>query len=294
MASKTTFEIFGNNEKSYQKKDSEDIFLLKILDDIFVNKRGYTVKIPKKKEAVVACLSGGLDSVANIGILLKELKLNVYPFFINRGQSNYKWEKAAVKYFDSFYKKRFPDQYHTCMEINVATPAKEYKNLLRKVKKSANCIPKLRNIAYPARNPIIFLTGAEYAYSLKARGENITTIFASNVSSDKSLHCSQTWIRLMNLLMCQILNNWKFQFISLPIETSFGNYFDKDVYAYFMAKNNIPVEKTRSCVRKSKMRCGDCPPCWNRRKALETIGIKDKTQYIFKMSPTCPTYYSHE
>lgn len=91
-----------NNKGSvkFENKENEDAALLKIYDDILKSKRGYVVKMPKKCESVVVCLSGGQDSVANTGILLKEFGLNVYPFFINRGQSNYKYEKRSVNYFD--------------------------------------------------------------------------------------------------------------------------------------------------------------------------------------------------
>lgn len=205
-----------------------------------------------------------------------------------------RWERAAVKFFNKFYHKRFPNQYHKCVEIKVATPAKEYKNLLRETKKQMTDIRLMQNISYPARNPIIFLTGAEYAYSLKAMGENISTIFASHVSSDSSFHCSLTWTRIMNVLMCQIFNNWDFQFISLPIEIKFGNYYDKDVYMQFMVENSIPIEKTRTCTTASKIPCGDCPPCWDTRRILKELNIQDKREYLFPMSKNFPTYYTHE
>lgn len=277
-----------------EDKVNEDVNLLKIYSKILKEKRGYIVKMPQRGESVVACLSGGIDSVANIGILLMEFGLKVYPFFIDRGQSALKWERESVQFFDRFYKKKFPDQYHKCLEIKVATPAKEYKGLLRKTKRQITNIPLMQNISYPARNPIMFLTGAEYSYSLKAQGEIISTVFASHVSSDSSFHCSQTWTRLMNLLMCQIFNDWEFQFISLPIETDFGNYFDKDVYMTFMKEHSIPIEKTRTCVKGSRVQCGDCPPCWDTRRILKEIGIKNRIKYRFEMSKAYPTYYTHE
>jgi len=130
-------KILNNQGKiKIEDKANEDINLLKNFNDIFKNKRGYVVKIPFKGESVVACLSGGQDSVANIGILLKEFGLNVYPFFINRGQSNYQYEKEAVDYFNMLYKKKFPDLYHDYLEITVNTPGIEYKDLLIKTKKN--------------------------------------------------------------------------------------------------------------------------------------------------------------
>src|SRR3989338_9875603 len=132
-------------------KVNEDVNVLKNFSGILKDKRGYVIKMPAKSESVVACLSGGQDSVANIGILLKEFGLNVYQFFINRGQSNYKYEKEAVDYFNAFYKKKFPGLYHDYLEITVNTPGVEYKDLLRKTKRMVDDIPLRHNISYPAR-----------------------------------------------------------------------------------------------------------------------------------------------
>ncbi len=278
----------------FKGKINEDAELLASLDKIFKKKRGYIVKMPEKGSAVVACMSGGQDSIANIGILLKEFGLNVYPFFIKRGQSNYKQEKKSVNYFNKFYKKRFPELYHDVMDIEVMTPAKEYKDLLRETKRQVDDIHFRHNVSYPARNPIIFLTGAEYGYSLQGKGVKVNTMFAAHVSSDASYHCSQTWTRLTNLEICQILNDWSWQFISLPIETAFGNYYDKDVYIDWAYKNDVPIHVARTCVKNTDIECGDCPTCWDRRRAYKELGIDDPTPYRFPMSKKYPTYYTHE
>lgn len=275
-------------------KVNEDLKLLRSLDKIFLEKRGCVIKMPKAGDAVVACFSGGQDSVTNIAMLLSEFGLHVYPFFINRGQSNYKYEKASVGYFNKFFKKKFPKTYHDFLEIKVMTPGLEYKDLLRDAKRKVDSLALRHNISYPARNPIIFLTGMEYGYSLMAKNVNIKNIFASHVSSDSSYHCSQTWTRLMNLLMCQILNDWHWQFISIPIETEFGNYYDKDVYIKWAYNNGIPLHKARTCVKNFKLECGDCPTCWDRRRAYKETGIKDPTKYMFPMGKKYPTYYDHE
>ena len=277
-----------------EDKVNEDINLLKIFSNILKDKRRHVVKMPQKGESVVACLSGGQDSVANIGILLKEFGLKVYPFFINRGQSNYRYEKEAVDYFDRFYKKKFPKLYHSYKEITVMTPGVEYKDLLRKAKRMVDDIPLRHNVSYPARGPIVFLTGMEYGYSLMAEDVEIKTIFASNMSSDFSYHCSQTWVRLMNILFCQILNDWSWQFISLPIETEFGNHFDKDVFIKWAYDNDIPLHKARTCVKSFDIECGDCPTCWDRRRGYKEAGVEDPTKYRFPMSEKYPTYYDHE
>ena len=277
-----------------EDKVNEDISLLESFDKILKLKRGYIVKMPKKSDSVVACFSGGIDSVTNIAMLMEEYGLHVYPFFINRGQSNYEYEKASVDYFNSFFKEKYPDLYHDYLEIKVMTPGDEYKDFLRDAKKKVDDIPLRHNVSYPARNPVIFLTGMEYAYSLMSQDILIKTIFASYVSSDTSYHCGQTNTRLMNILMCQIMNDWNWQFISLPTEREFGNFFDKDVYIKWGYNNNIPLHKARTCVKKFDIECGDCPTCWDRRRSFSEAGVVDKTEYKFNMSDTYPTYYDHE
>ena len=174
------------------------------------------------------------------------------------------------------------------------TPGEEYKDLLRNTKRMVDPLPLRHNVSYPARNPIIFLTGMEYAYSLKAKGFKVKTIFASYVSSDSSYHCGQTNTRLMNVLMCQIMNDWMWQFISIPTETEFGNFFDKDIYIKWGYDNGIPLHFCRTCVKNNALECGDCPACWDRRRGYKEAGVIDPTPYRFEMSEKYPTYYDHE
>ncbi len=291
----SNFDLINNvGAIKFKGKVNEDATLLASVNKILKTKRDHIIKMPPRGSEVLACLSGGLDSVANIAILIEEYGYIVYPFFINRGQSAIKHEREAVEYFDEFFSKKYPSNYKKCLQISVNTPAKEYKDLLRATKKITADVDRMRNISYPSRNPIIFLTGAEYAYSLKSEGVEIKTIFASHVSSDFSYHCSQTWTRTMNLLLCQIFDDWEIQFISIPTETELDNYFDKEVYVHYMDKYGIPIEKTRTCVKKFDKQCGDCPACYDRRLGIEGAGIVDKTEYLYEMSVDYPTYYTHE
>jgi len=50
----------------------------------------------------------------------------------------------------------------------------------------------------------------------------------------------------------------------------------------------------RTCVKKFETECGDCPTCWDRRRAYREAGITDPTKYIFEMSDKYPAYYNHE
>ena len=73
------------------------------------------------------------------------------------------------------------------------------------------------------------------------------------------------------------------RFLSLPIETEFGNYFDKEVYVHYLDKYNIPIEKTRTCVKKFDIQCWDCPPCYDRRLSIKRAWVIDKTEYLYEM-----------
>lgn len=262
------------------ESENENLPILKSVEDIFLNIRNYIIKMPEPGSPVVACFSGGMDTVANVAILMEEFGLNVYPYFINRGQSNYKWEKEAVDFFNNYYTKRYPKLYNKYVEIQLDTPPKFYKNNLRWTK-NLNDDPDIRKkVAYPARNPIIGLTGMEYAYSMQSNGIFPKTIFSVHTADDPPYHSALTAIRLVNLLMCHITNDYNWQFISIPIEKELGNYYGKEVYVSWCGEHDIPLEKSRSCYSNEVSHCGICyPACINRREAFKKAGLKDKTIY---------------
>jgi 7-cyano-7-deazaguanine synthase in queuosine biosynthesis len=282
-------KIINTKTDKIENKKNEDFELLDLTDSFLKKKRGHILKMPEEYTSVVACMSGGLDSVANIFYLLNEYKYNVYPFFINRGQSAYEAEKKAIERYDKIFKKRFPGLYHSTREIKVATPGREYKDILRATKNMKEMMGE-REISYPARNSIMFLTGMEYAYSLDSQGINTRTIFGAHMASDTSYHCSLTWTRLTNLTMCQITNDYNWQFIDIPIERELGNFFDKDVFVQYCIDNDFDLSDTRTCVGKHPIQCGDCPNCWYRRQIFKKMGIEDKTKYRFPLSKECPSY----
>jgi len=39
---------------------------------------------------------------------LEEFGLEVYPFFVNRGQRSYQQEKQSVEYFSNIFKLKYP------------------------------------------------------------------------------------------------------------------------------------------------------------------------------------------
>lgn len=272
-----------NTKTSFNIKNNrlEDLKVLDSINNILLFRRGYIFKLPDPGSSVVAGVSGGLDSIINLAILMEELKLKVYPFFINRGQTNYKWEKESVQFFNNYYKKRYPEQYNDCLEIKLNTPANEYKDFLRDTKNLGDN-PFLRNtVAYPARNPIIALTGMEYGYSLQSQRKYIKTVFTTHTADDPVLHSSLTVLRTDNLLMCQITDDYNWSFTSIPMEVELQNYYGKSRYVKWGIENEIPLEYTRSCYKDTKNHCGICSSaCINRKKAFKDAGVTDLTKYI--------------
>lgn len=272
--------INTRTSNNIKKNKLEDLKVLDGINSILLFRRGYTFKLPEPGSSVVAGVSGGLDSVINLAVLMEELEFKVYPFFINRGQTNYKWEKESIQFFNNYYKKRYPKLYNDCLEIKLNTPANEYKEFLRETKDLKDN-PFLRStVAYPARNPIIALTGMEYAYSLQSQKKYIKTIFTTHTADDPVLHSSLTVLRTDNLLMCQITDDYNWLFTSIPMEVELQNYYGKSRYVKWGSENGIPLEYTRSCYKDETNHCGVCAPaCVNRRKAFEEAGVEDFTKY---------------
>jgi 7-cyano-7-deazaguanine synthase in queuosine biosynthesis len=266
-------------------KPNENLAVLAGASQILQEQRGYVVRMPEPGEHVVACLSGGLDSVSNIGILENEFGLKVHPFFVNRHQSNYLWEKRSVDFYDQWFSENFPDQHYPALEVELDTPAPSYKDKGRKVRLMEDDALRRIRIAYPARNPVMFMTGAEYGYSLLADGIEVKTLFAASHRDDFIFHSSLTALRLLNLSVCQMMDEWDWQVISLPIETEFGNYYGKDVLtAYSHFELGLPLEHTRSCCDKDEIQCGRCAlACVDRRLGFAKLGIEDNTPYRYPM-----------
>ncbi len=256
----------------------EELTVKESIDNILKLKRGNIYELPKENEAVVACVSGGLDSIINVAILMEEFNLIVYPFFINRGQSNYEWEKKSLEFFDEYFLKRYPSKYKKYLEIELNSPAKGYKDLLREYKNSSK-----NYVGYPARNPIIALSAMEYAYALQSQGIKIKHVFTTHTADDPVLHSTLTALRIDNLLMCQITGDYNWYFTSLPIETELDNYYGKSYLVKWGFEINLPLEKTRSCYTKERWHCGECfPACVNRQKSFLDAGVVDKTKYSEK------------
>lgn len=260
-------------------KETESKGTIDTLNKLFEEKRGNIVKLPEVGSEVLACMSGGLDSTVIVAWLLEQ-GYRVYPFFINRRQSNLEWELQALHWYDTYFSEKY-ESYTPVKEIELVVPSKSYKDMLRATKHMQDA-PALRKfLTYPARNPIMFLTGMEYGYSLQSAGVKPKAMFIAEHADDFSIHGSITLMRITNLMFCYLLQDWDFQFISLPIEKELGNHYSKSRLVKYADSIGLPLEYTRSCCDATEIQCGHCVMCcYDRRMAFKNAGVEDKTKYL--------------
>jgi 7-cyano-7-deazaguanine synthase in queuosine biosynthesis len=261
-------------------KRTEDPTVLKKVEEILWMRRCKIIKFPIPETPVVVIHSGGMDSTTNIAILMEEFGLKVYPLFINRGQTNLKWERKSVKFFDDYFLNKYSKLYNKSFEIKINIPPEEYKSNLRKTRDLQDNLQMRIRTAFPSRNPIMILLAAEYAYSMQSKGLFPKIIFASFMKDDPPRHSTLTAVRMINLLLCQIMGDYNWQVIAIPIERELDNYYGKDYYIKWAVEHDLPLEKTRSCYKDHKDHCGICyPACQNRKEAFKRANALDKTIY---------------
>ncbi|KKT48982.1 MAG: 7-cyano-7-deazaguanine synthase [Candidatus Collierbacteria bacterium GW2011_GWC2_44_18] len=263
----TILEEISNHPK-------ENPLAINILEKALKEFRGYVFKMPDPGTPVVSGMSGGADTTTTIAILLEEFGLEVYPFFVNRGQRSYQQEKQSVEYFSNIFKLKYPKLFHDPIEIKVPIPANEIKKDLTE---------KLRHdVGHPMRNSILTEYGVQYAFSLANHDKHVRNIFCSVVSSDGNYlyHSTLTAMRSLMFHIAVDMGDPSWQVTSLPVEKEMGFYFDKDTLVKWASKHDLPLEKTRTCVELSEKHCGVCDCCYDRKRSFEVAGVKDKTEYI--------------
>ena len=260
----------------------EDLDLINKIEKIFLKKRGYVIKVPSKGTPVILIVSGGMDSVIVWAYLMKVYKLKVYPVFLRRGQRRVKYEEAAVDFFYNFYKKKFPRYCNPVQKMNAFIPPMEIRFPITIA--SNNVVSdKGRWRGIPVYTNLLFSYATQYAYFLEITKKiNIRTIFAGFMLTDGTAMKDETLtaMRMNNLEVATLTDDFNWQFIALPIEKNIGFFYDKEIFIKWATSEKIPLEKTRSCIMWNKFHCGNCISCWAREAAFKKAGIDDKTVYL--------------
>lgn len=241
---------------------------LNIYNDFLLKKRGWISRWPDK---TVFIYSGGMDSTITIARLLEEKNIEVFPLFIDRGQSNEKYEKQSALFFSDLFSKKYPNLYHELHQIKINIPPVEIKDNLRLYSKEHG---------YPLRNTILQMIGVQYAISLLIGGNEIKSVFCAQVSDDPFPHSTLGSLRINTINICNGLEEWDWQVTSPNIDLELTDeLIGKTEMISWADKNNLPIEKTRSCYTSDPDHCGECLTCKRRKTAFRAAGVIDKTKY---------------
>jgi 7-cyano-7-deazaguanine synthase len=256
------------------KRSKENIKLLSLTEKCLRDIRGYVFKMPRRGTSVVTGMSGGADSTVTTAILMEDFGLEVYPFFVNRGQRALMYEIKSLNDYSKMFKRKYGSLFNKPVILNIPNPAVEIKKDLTE---------KLRHdVGHPMRNSIINEYAVQYAFSLENHGKTVRDIFCSVVPSDGDYmyHSTLTALRSQTLHTIIDMGDKSWQIASIPVEREMGYYFDKDFLVKWAYDHNLTLERTRTCVEGSKKHCGICECCYDRKRSFEEACIIDKTEYI--------------
>jgi 7-cyano-7-deazaguanine synthase len=241
---------------------------LNLYNNFLIKIRGWVSKWPKK---AVFIYSGGMDSTTTMAKLMEDYGVEIFPLFINRGQSNVKYEKKSALYFDKLFSQKYPNLYHRLFQIDINNPPLEIKDNLRQYSKEHG---------YPLRNTMLQMIGVQYAVSLLVKNEKIKTVFCAQVIDDPFPHSTLSSLRINTMNICNGLEEWDWQITSPNIDpVLIKKSVGKVELIKWADEHGIPIEYTRSCYKNSPYHCGSCLTCSRRKIAFEKAGLPDKTNY---------------
>lgn len=259
----------------------ENLSLIATIEKIFRQKRKTNITIPSRGDAVILIVSGGLDSIIVWGYLLMVYGLAVYPVFMNRGQRRAQLEETAVDFFYEFYRHRFPNLCHPVQKLQSGIPPIEIRFPIT-INSNTVVSNTGRWRGIPMYSAMLLNYAVQYAYYLEiTQQKHIRTIFAGFMATDGLVMKDETLtaIRMSNLAIAELTEDYSWQVIALPLEKELGFLYGKAPFIRWATKVGIPLEKTRSCIMWDKLHCGECISCTTRKTAFATARIPDPTQY---------------
>lgn len=241
-------------------------------ENLLTEKRGW---VSQWKDKSVFIYSGGLDSTITIARLLTDKKIEIFPLFINRGQTNLEFEKKSANFFASYFKSGFGALFHDLKEININVPPKEIKDNLKEYSSQ---------FGYPLRNTLLQMIGVQYAISLRIQGIKVTSVFCAQIFDDPFPHSTLSALRATTIDVCQSLGEWDWQITSPNIDPWLDSQAaGKKELVKWASAHDLPVEKTRSCYSSERNHCGTCLSCRRRQAAFREAAVEDKTAYFRKL-----------
>lgn len=282
-----------------KKRQTEDLEVIKTIDNFFLKRRGYVFKQPKAKESVILLLSGGIDSTVAWATLIELYDYKVYPVIIDRGSKRRaRRELAAVKYLEKYFAKKYPENYIPPFHLTVNTIAREFSDTINPDfvtdQEILHNFQQNKWLANDGSNVILVRTrgvspylmpfyGVVYSHYLKfTKNIEIKNIFVGANFTDGSEVSSQSFTALRSTLfaICTATADYSWNFSSVFLEREAGVLLEKGGTIALGAKLGVPLEKTWSCYGDGFFQCGDrCATCVNRREGFDSVDVEDKTIY---------------
>jgi 7-cyano-7-deazaguanine synthase len=218
--------------------------------------------------------SGGLDSVCTAIYLRK--KYDLYGITFSYGQKASKEVKVAQQ-----FSKLLKFREHKVVDIGFMKDLYEKTNALTN---SKIAIPSKfdYSIVVPIRNAIFLTIASAWAFSKKAE----LVAYGAHLGDMKYPDCRPTFARLLS----NALNKGEIDGIKLGLRkkiTIWSPFMDnlsksdllKNGYKEFREE----IFKSWSCYGNTKIHCGKCESCNNRKLAFDKTKIVDKTKYLIKI-----------
>ncbi len=223
------------------------------------------------KKKAVAILSGGLDSLC-MGAYLKP-KFDLYGITFSYGQRASS-EISSAK----FVAKALKLKQHKIIDIGFMKTLYGESNVLTNTKKS---LPEKfdYSIVVPIRNGVFLSIATAWAFTLNAS----LVAYGAHTDDTKYPDCRPAFSRKIE----SAFNQGEIDGIRLGIRnkvkvwTPFSGGLSKSALikiGYDALGDNI--FKTWSCYSNTKLHCGKCESCRNRKTGFKKAKIKDKTKYL--------------
>ncbi|MCL5797596.1 MAG: 7-cyano-7-deazaguanine synthase [Patescibacteria group bacterium] len=265
------------------KRELEDCRLIEQIESYLVKKRRYSYKIPEKNTPVILLFSGGLDTVISAAILMKVFKLQIYPFYIKRGQRRIKKEIDAVNFYSKLYNQRFPTLWKKVKIVDSFIPPKQIRYSITLVSNNIVRQNSLHKKGIPMYTSLMANFAVEYAYFLQINlGVKIRDIFMGLVNNDGNYMSYETFTALRSIMLniCFSTHDWSWQVSSIALEKELGLCLEKYDLIRWAVTQKIPIEKSWSCYWDYTYHCGNCDGCTARKIAFREAHSQDKTIYL--------------
>lgn len=218
----------------------------------------------------IILLSGGLDSLVNLGLKKEELNVSLALTF-DYGQKSLKQEVLASKKICEYYNIEhkvikldwLKNITQTSLVSDEEVPAGEDLEL---------GVDSMKSVWVPNRNGLFlniagsFADSYDYDYILIGANQEEAQTFSDN---------TQQFIDAVN-------EEFKYSTQKAPQVVAPLIKYNKNDIVMLALKNSLPLELTRSCYRDSERNCGVCESCLRLKKALEANGDTHYRKILFE------------